>query len=170
MSAQQRPDQVFAKPSAHLLAQRSKAELVQYVAASFGRVSNLFPHWLLLRVENPLGISSSRLMVLWLLHSWNGLTMGDISRAIDLTPRGVTRIMDGLEDEGLARREAHETDKRIKVVRLTAKGRRFVVKTLPAARTEFDLLFSVLEKSECVEIIRLLEKVTDEMKSQIDAG
>lgn len=169
MSQRERPPRAFAKPSGEELSRISQSEIVQFVAASVGRVSNLYPHWLLLHVENPLGIPSSRLMVLWLLHTWNELSMGEIARAIDLTPRGVTRIVDGLEEEGLARRTPHETDKRIKHVRLTNKGHRFVENTFPVARAEFKQLFSVLEKSECLELIRLLEKVTDAMKVQIDA-
>ena len=169
VTQRERPLRAFAKPSGDELSKISQGELVQFVAASVGRVSNLYPHWLLLHVETPLGIPSSRLMVLWLLHSWNEISMGEISRAIDLTPRGVTRIVDGLEEEGLARRAPHKTDKRIKVVRLTNKGHRFVENTFPVARAEFKQLFSVLEKGECLEFIRLLEKVTDEMKNQIDA-
>ena len=159
----------FSKPTQSELRKLARGELDLFTAASVGRLGNLFPHWMLLFVEKPLGIPSSRLISLWLLYSEESMTMGEIAQAIDLTPRGVTRIVDGLEADGLARRAPHETDKRIKVVRLTNKGHRFVEKAFPIARAEFKQLFSVLEKNECVEFIRLLEKVTDEMKRQIDA-
>lgn len=158
----------FAKPTQAELAKTSSPELIRFVAASVGRVSKLYPHWLLLHVENPLGIPSSRLIVLWLLHSEQTMTMGEISRAIDLTPRGVTRIVDGLESDGLAKRTVDAADKRIKLVELTAKGSRFIRESFPTAQREFTRLFSSLEKAEAIELIRLLEKITDMMKTQID--
>ena len=156
------------KPTQADLVKKTRSDIVPFMAASVGRLSNLYPHWMLLYVENPLGISTSRLMVMWLLHSEESMTMGEIARAIDLTPRGVTRIVDGLETDGLADRVPSKTDKRVKVVRLTRRGQRFVQTSFPKANTEFSRLFSALDKSEAVEFIRILEKLTDQMKLEID--
>ena len=159
----------FSKPTQSELRKLGRGEVDLFTAASVGRLGNLFPHWMLLFVETPLGIPSSRLIALWLLYSEESMTMGEIAQAIDLTPRGVTRIVDGLEADGLAVRHVNASDKRIKIVKLTAKGRRFIEKSFPQAAVEFGRLFSVLEKSEAIEFIRLLEKVTDQMKSHIDS-
>ena len=94
--------------------------------------------------------------------------MSEIAKAIDLTPRGITRIVDGLEEDGLARRIEGEFDKRIKMVELTSKGQRFLKTTLPDVQGKFRKLFSTLEKSESIEMIRLLEKLTDQLKTDID--
>lgn len=147
----------------------SRAAAAPFTAASVGRLSHLFPHWLLLNVETPLGIPASRLLVLWMLRNEEALTMGEIAQMIDLTPRGVTRIVDGLEADGFATRTEDESDKRIKVVRLTTKGRRFLDASLPKVHKKYVELFAVLDKSEAVELVRLLEKLTDHIKIQIDA-
>jgi DNA-binding MarR family transcriptional regulator len=81
----------------------------------------------------------------------------------------VTRIVDGLEADGFATRTEDESDKRIKVVRLTTKGGRFLDASLPKVHQKYVELFAVLDKSEAVELARLLEKLTDHMKMQIDA-
>lgn len=148
----------------------TRPEMTPFVAASVGRLSNLYPHWLLLHVETPLGIPSSRLIVLWLLLSEQTLTMGEIAKAIDLTPRGVTRIVDGLESDGLAKRITSEIDRRIKMVELTPKGQKFLASSLPEALVKFSELFSVLDKTEAIEFVRLIEKLTDQMKVQIDGS
>ena len=156
------------KPTSADLAKLSQSEISQFSAASVGRLSKLFPHWMLLNVENPANIPSSRLIVLWLLKRERSLSMSEIAKAIDLTPRGITRIVDGLEEDGLARRIEGEFDKRIKMVELTSKGQRFLKTTLPDVQGKFRKLFSTLEKSESIEMIRLLEKLTDQLKKDID--
>ena len=158
------------KPTSAELAKMTRPEMTPFVAASVGRLSNLYPHWLLLHVETPLGIPSSRLIVLWLLLSEQTLTMGEIAKAIDLTPRGVTRIVDGLESDGLAKRITSEIDRRIKMVELTPKGQKFLASSLPEALVKFSELFSVLDKTEAIEFVRLIEKLTDQMKVQIDGS
>ena len=169
MSHQVHNPSVGEKPTPSDLAKMSRASAAPFTAASVGRLSHLFPHWLLLNVETPLGIPASRLLVLWMLRNEKALTMGEIAQMIDLTPRGVTRIVDGLEEDGFATRTEDESDKRIKVVELTTKGRRFLDASLPKVHQKYVELFAVLDKSEAVELVRLLEKLTDHMKMQIDA-
>ncbi|CAB4684993.1 MAG: MarR family transcriptional regulator [Actinobacteria bacterium] len=169
MSHQVHNPSVGEKPTPSDLAKMSRASAAPFTAASVGRLSHLFPHWLLLNVETPLGIPASRLLVLWMLRNEKALTMGEIAQMIDLTPRGVTRIVDGLEADGFATRTEDESDKRIKVVELTTKGRRFLDASLPKVHQKYVELFAVLDKSEAVELVRLLEKLTDHMKMQIDA-
>jgi DNA-binding MarR family transcriptional regulator len=169
MSHQVHNPSVGEKPTPSDLAKMSRASVAPFTAASVGRLSHLFPHWLLLNVETPLGIPASRLLVLWILRNEKALTMGEIAQMIDLTPRGVTRIVDGLEADGFATRTEDESDKRIKVVELTTKGRRFLDASLPKVHQKYVELFAVLDKSEAVELVRLLEKLTDHMKMQIDA-
>ena len=169
MSHQVHNSSVGEKPTPSDLAKMSRASAAPFTAASVGRLSHLFPHWLLLNVETPLGIPASRLLVLWMLRNEKALTMGEIAQMIDLTPRGVTRIVDGLEADGFATRTEDESDKRIKVVELTTKGRRFLDASLPKVHQKYVELFAVLDKSEAVELVRLLEKLTDHMKMQIDA-
>ena len=50
--------------------------------------------------------------------------MSCLSRALDVTPRAVTALVDSLEADGLVRRCEHPTDRRATVVELTADGRR----------------------------------------------
>ena len=93
--------------------------------------------------------------------------MGEIAAALDLTPRAITRLVDGLVEEGLVERIADKGDGRVTKIRLTPAGRsRF--KTLePRLRKHFVALFSGLEKSEVRELIRLSEKLSDAIAADL---
>lgn len=48
--------------------------------------------------------------------------MSDISTLLDVTPRSVTKLVDGLEREGLVTRQPHPEDRRALLLRLTSDG------------------------------------------------
>lgn len=146
----------------------SRNQAAPFLAASVGRVSNLYPHWLLLKIERRHGVTASRLIAMWLLQTRESVTMGALAQAIDLTPRAVTRIVDGLEADGYVIRSADESDRRITNVKLTSSGRRFLTRIFPDVADKFAGLFDVLDPNEAAELVRVLEKLTDHMKKQID--
>jgi DNA-binding MarR family transcriptional regulator len=53
-------------------------------------------------------------------------------------------------------------------VKLTSAGKAFMKAIRPIAAGELTSLFSVLNKKEQVELVRIIEKLTDHMKAQID--
>lgn len=163
-------ERAIAKPSKSELQKMSRSQAAPFLAASVGRLSNLYPHWMLLKIERRHGISSSRLIAMWLLENQGPVTMGALAQAIDLTPRAVTRIVDGLEADGYAIRETDESDRRITNVALTTNGRRFLKSVFPDVVARFGSLFAVLDPRETGELVRVLEKLTHHMKKQIDEG
>jgi DNA-binding MarR family transcriptional regulator len=160
----------FSKPSTAQLGQMSRNRAAPYLAASVGRLGNLYPHWMMLKIEKKHGITSSRLIVMWLLENEESVTMGGLAQAIDLTPRAVTRIIDGLETDEYVVRMVDQNDRRVTNVALTNKGRRFLKGSFPDIVAKFESLLGVLDPKEAVELARLLEKLTDHMKKQIDEG
>lgn len=71
------------------------------------------------------GLSEIRLQLLLLVrhHPEEQLTLGQLARALDLSPRTVTGLVDLLERDCLVTRVPHDTDRRSIRVRLTAAGR-----------------------------------------------
>jgi DNA-binding MarR family transcriptional regulator len=51
-------------------------------------------------------------------------TMSEIAQALRCDPSNVTGIVDGLEERGLALREPSPDDRRVKLIALSAEGRR----------------------------------------------
>ena len=139
-----------------------------FIAASVGRLSHLFPRWMSVKVETEHDITSSQMMVLFLLSQNGDLTMGQISQMLDLTPRAITGLMKGLEHKKYIVRSKDQKDLRVIWVKLTPAGTGFMKIARPDAASKLTSLFSVLSKKEQVELVRIIEKLTDHMKTQID--
>ena len=75
------------------------------------------------------GLSPARLSALSVLVFGGPVTIGALAAAEQVRPPTMTRLVDGLVDDGLASREAH-ADRRSCLVRATGKG----TKLLHAAR------------------------------------
>ncbi|MFB3737999.1 MAG: MarR family winged helix-turn-helix transcriptional regulator [Candidatus Velamenicoccus archaeovorus] len=56
----------------------------------------------------------------------SGTRLTELARRAGMTKQGMMLIVDRLEDDGLVRRVPDPEDARAKIVRLTARGRRFV--------------------------------------------
>jgi DNA-binding MarR family transcriptional regulator len=138
-------------------------------ALTLGRSSSLFPRWLNVRIEAPVGVVSNRLVLLWLLSRSGDMRLGAVAQMLDLTPRTVTGQVDALEHDGLVERRPSASDGRVVYVALTQKGSDLIRELEPELLAAFSSLFSCLEKPEMRELIRILEKLTDHMKEQIES-
>jgi DNA-binding MarR family transcriptional regulator len=67
----------------------------------------------------------------------------DLARSLVLTPSGVTRLLEGLEDAGLVKRAACATDRRVTYAELTNAGRR---KLEAASRSHVASVRTLLEE------------------------
>jgi DNA-binding MarR family transcriptional regulator len=81
----------------------------------------------------------------------------DLSAALRLTPSGVTRLLDGLQDAGLVCKESCSTDARVTYAHITDKGRE---RLATAASTHMEALeglfgerFSAQELSALCELL-----------------
>ena len=139
-----------------------------FVAASVGRLSHLFPRWMSSKIELIHEVTSSQLLAIFLLSQSKEMTMGQMSVMLDLTPRAITGLTAGLEKKKYIKRRRDQEDARIVWLSLSDSRKNFLRKVRPDASRKLANLFEVLTKSEQIELVRLIEKLTDNMKSQID--
>ena len=85
--------------------------------------------------------------------------VNEIGRRVELTSGAITAAVDRLESRGLVTREAHESDRRARIVRLTARGKEQAGKVFAGHKTAMDLAASGLSKAERAALIRLLRKL-----------
>jgi MarR family 2-MHQ and catechol resistance regulon transcriptional repressor len=85
--------------------------------------------------------------------------VNDIGRRIGLTSGSITTAVDRLEAGGLVTREAHPTDRRARVVRLTPRGEQHVARLFAGHKAAMDSAASALSTSERATLIRLLKKL-----------
>src|SRR2546428_4467524 len=82
-----------------------------------------------------------------------------IGRRVELTSGAITTAVDRLESRGLVTREAHPSDRRTRVVRLTKQGEKQAARAFAGHKKAMDLAASGLSKSERATLIRLLKKL-----------
>jgi MarR family 2-MHQ and catechol resistance regulon transcriptional repressor len=85
--------------------------------------------------------------------------VNEIGRRIELTSGAITTAVDRLETRGLVTREAHESDRRARIVRLTSRGKEQAAKVFAGHKTAMDFAASGLSKTERATLIRLLRKL-----------
>src|SRR5213593_611521 len=81
-----------------------------------------------------------------------------IGRRVELTSGAITTAVDRLESRGLVAREAHPSDRRARIVRLTAAGEEKAAKIFAGHKAAMDLAASALSKTERATLIELLKK------------
>src|SRR5438477_4396806 len=81
--------------------------------------------------------------------------VNEIGRRIELTSGAITTAAHRLESRGLVTREAHETDRRARIVRLTTRGKDYAVKVFGVHKTAMDRAASGLSKTERATLIQL---------------
>lgn len=78
------------------------------------------------REDTSAGLSAPHLSALSVIVFRGPLTLGELAHAEQVRPPTITRIVAELERVGLAVRAPRETDRRVTVVRATAKGERLL--------------------------------------------
>ncbi|WP_315926526.1 MarR family transcriptional regulator [Mesorhizobium sp. SP-1A] len=67
---------------------------------------------------------ATALPLLALIRQGDGIPQGLLAERVGVEGPTIVRIVDGLERDGFVTREADESDRRVKLVRLTAEGRK----------------------------------------------
>jgi MarR family transcriptional regulator, 2-MHQ and catechol-resistance regulon repressor len=85
--------------------------------------------------------------------------VNEIGRRIELTSGAITTAVDRLESRGLVTREAHPSDRRARIVRLTASGKEQAARIFAVHKAAMDLAGGGLSKTERATLIELLKKL-----------
>ena len=95
----------------------------------------------------------------WALRSVDGpMPMKDLATCMEIDPSYVTLVADRLEGLGMIERQPHPTDRRVKNLVLTAKGRKFK-KVVPEKLWSGPNLFSTLTAAERELLTGILVRV-----------
>ncbi|MDB4870116.1 MAG: regulatory protein MarR [Gemmatimonadales bacterium] len=73
------------------------------------------------------GLSAPRLSALSVVVFGGPVTLGQLARAEQVKPPTMTRIVTGLENDGMVRREGDKRDKRLTRIYATTKGRKVLM-------------------------------------------
>ena len=116
------------------------------------------------------GLTGPQLVVLKELSMHDGISVGELTRAIHLSQATVTGILDRLAKRELVRRQRSDQDKRRVQVWLTDAGKQMLIDAPPLLQEEFTDEFSKLEDWEQSQILSALQRVVSMMEAKhIDA-
>src|SRR5206468_7953567 len=107
--------------------------------------------------SSEVGLSDFAVMEM-LLHK-GPQPVNEIGRRIELTSGAIPTAVNRLESRDLVTREAHPSDRRARIVRLTARGEEQAAKVFAGHKTAMDLAASGLSKTERATLIQLLKKL-----------
>ncbi|MFD4461258.1 MarR family winged helix-turn-helix transcriptional regulator [Nocardia sp. NPDC058480] len=110
------------------------------------------------------GLTQARARLLWRLHHHGPLTQRALADLLEVTPRNVTGLLDGLADDGYVERRPHPTDRRATLVTLTEHGATFT-ETLRTQRSEMAAaLLEGLTRDQVQNFFQTLDIVVDRLR------
>lgn len=95
-----------------------------------------------------------------LLHK-GPLPVNIIGQMVDLTTGSITSAIDRLESRWLVVRKHHPTDRRIRIVDLTTKGRQLIEKAFAQHRVDMEKAVANLSRAERGMLVDLLKRLGD---------
>jgi len=110
------------------------------------------------QVTQETGLPFAPMRALLVLPLDEAMPMRELARRLGCDNSYVTSLVDALEERGLAVREQHPTDRRVKVIALTGKGRD-MAKRAQFAGAAPPPAFSTLSQAEMVTLRDLLRRL-----------
>lgn len=106
------------------------------------------------------GISMPQFGILMQLHHRGNCAIGDVSEHFDITNAAASQLVDKLVQGGLIQREEDIQDRRVKVLNLTDKGRKFIQHGIEERHRWVDELAGKLTAEERVKVMEALQIMT----------
>lgn len=107
----------------------------------------------------PLGYSRSRWMALLHVSRNDGISHRELAERLGIEAPTLVRLIDRMEGEGLLKRCASETDRRVKHLRLSPAGRKEVERIWASAADLRQEILSGLSKAEIKSTLNALKNI-----------
>lgn len=144
--------------------------LASLAAGALIVVSQMFRRWQSRSAEADWGMTGPRVTVLVLLTSARSMTMSEIAKTLEVTPRAVTRLVDGLEADGYVIRARDPDDKRVWHVTCTQKALTLADRLMPALADRMDALFEGFDVDQLRTYLDVLTTAGERIRAQLDSA
>jgi DNA-binding MarR family transcriptional regulator len=112
------------------------------------------------------GLSVPKYGVIIQLYDHESLPLTEISKLIFCGNSNLTALIDRMERDGLVQRVNHGTDRRIKEIRLTEKGRELAPKVIGEYRPFLHQMMSCFSPDEQKTLSDLLARLNDRLERE----
>lgn len=144
--------------------------LPMLAAGALSVVSQMFRRWNSRSVEADWGMTGPRVTVLVMLAQARSLTMGEIASTLEVTPRAVTRLVDGLEADGWVIRARDPHDKRVVHVTCTARALDLAEARMPALAEQMTALFRGFTPEQLRSYVEVITTAGERIRSELEPG
>jgi DNA-binding MarR family transcriptional regulator len=144
----------------------SETSLARELVETFGRLT---PHWIkwLHRTAEPAGLTPARLRVLGTLRHQGPSIMHALAQELGVTPRNITALIDGLEEDGLVERQRHPSDRRATVIALTKLGNKVTESWWDDHIVRTSEIFDALGERDQRTLLRILQKLEGPLADRV---
>ena len=120
------------------------------------------------RFEAAERVTGPRLHLLWQLGISGPCTQRALAEALQVTPRNITGLVDGLVDSGHVTREPHPTDRRATLVPATPAGAAFVARLRASHVDLAEQLFGHMAPRQLATFTRGLDETLERFARLVD--
>jgi DNA-binding MarR family transcriptional regulator len=113
-------------------------------------------------------LTPSKLRGLELLAQHDGLRVGELADRLGVDDTTATRLVDRLEELGLAERHGEEGDRRAILVGLTEEGEELVAGVSDQRQQFFADVLATLEPDERIQLVQLTQKAALALRARRD--
>jgi DNA-binding MarR family transcriptional regulator len=146
---------------------QTRQQRLDALVAAFTELGPAWGRWLNVNMPGP-GVSYIRLRLLHALecHPDRVMTMSELAKALDVTQRRITALVDALESDGLVERRPHPTDGRSTMVSLTKRGLAQQKETWQQRQTEIGRAFGDLSPAHQAQLLEITPLLTDALRKR----
>jgi DNA-binding MarR family transcriptional regulator len=144
---------------------QTKQDRLDALVAAFTELGPAWGRWLNVNMPAP-GVSYIRLRLLHALecHADRAMTMSELAKALDITQRRITSLIDALEADGLVERRPHPTDGRSTIAALTKKGLAEQKANWEQRQTEIGRAFGDLSPAHQKQLLEITPVLTEALR------
>jgi DNA-binding MarR family transcriptional regulator len=144
----------------------TKQARLDALVAAFTELGPAWGRWL--SATMPGGTSYIRLRLLHALecHADRAMTMSELAKALDVTQRRITALVDALEAEGLVERQPHPTDGRSTIATLTRAGLAQQKATWEQRQTLIGRAFADLAPAHQTQLLEITPLLTEALRKR----
>lgn len=122
--------------------------------AKFGAA---YSKWVRINLREAEGVTPPRLAVLAALFGKGPQIMAELADRLDVSARNVTVLVDGMERDGMLKREPHPSDRRATVIALTRAGEALSRQILGTHEDAVGRVFGALDEEAAENLLNELE-------------
>ena len=113
------------------------------------------------------GLTRARASALWEISHRDAITQRELADALNVTPRNVTSLIDGLEKTGFVKRRDHPNDRRAILLDLTSSGTEITDRLKRETKEFANALFAGFSQAKLKQFVETLDLVIGRLQSLV---